>query len=527
MTPPEPPNGEAPSGQPGANAPGAPGSMGGADTMSFDYKGQYAGEVTADGSEETVSGQTISATDADRNAGLTINGGTLAISESTLEKAGDDTDGDRCNFYGANSIVLAVNEASKAILSDVALKATSQGSNGLFATDSATVYANNTNIETTADNARGLDATYGGTIVANGLRVQTQGAHCAAIATDRGGGNISVSSSTLSTAGSGSPLLYSTGDIEVDNVTGTATGSQLVGMEGLNSVIISNSTLASEQTGKTASDPIADGVIIYQSTSGDAEAKTGDTALFQATNSTLTSAIESGAMFYLTNTQARIVLSRTDLEFDSEAAKLIVAAGNDANNWGKAGANGATATFIARDEHLEGDIEVDTISELDFYLLEGSTWKGASAIVDNETASTRADHLNVNIEAASTWVVTDDSTVSNLNVGTGGKLVDAKFQTVKVKDSDGNVLVDGTSDITVTVLGAFSTTVTTTDANVIEPASIDRTAFDATFGTSTAFGTNGTSSTGASSATGSQDAAQARALAAKEAIIEWFRSLKN
>jgi hypothetical protein len=67
------------------------------------------------------------------------------------------------------------------------------------------VYANSDTIATTADNSRGLDATYGGTIVANDMKITTQGDHCAAIATDRGGGDISVTNSTLSTAGSGSP----------------------------------------------------------------------------------------------------------------------------------------------------------------------------------------------------------------------------------------------------------------------------------------------------------------------------------
>ena len=84
----------------------------------------------------------------------------------------------------------------------------------------------------------------------------------------RGGGNISLTNSTIKTAGSGSPLLYSTGDIELNNVTGSSSGSQIAGMEGLNTILINNSTLESTQSGKTASDPIADGIIIYQSTQG-------------------------------------------------------------------------------------------------------------------------------------------------------------------------------------------------------------------------------------------------------------------
>ena len=486
--------------------------------MTYDYSGTYTATATADGEDIAIYEETIEATESGQNAGLATNGGKLDLANATLVKSGDDTDPDRCNFYGANAIVLAVNEASQAIVRDSALTASSEGSYGLFATDKATIFANNTTIETTADSARGLDATYGGTIVANGLTVSTQGDHCASIATDRGGGNISVTNSTLNTAGSGSPILYSTGDIEVDNVTGTAAGSQLVGMEGLNTVLISDSKLTSTNKGKTGSDPVANGVLIYQSTSGDAEAKTGETALFQATNSKLSSAIESGTMFYLTNTSAKVVLSNTELDFDSDAANLITAAGNDANNWGTAGSNGAIATFTGINQDLEGNVEVDTISTVDFFLLDGSTWEGASDIVDNAKASTNAEHLNVYIDSTSEWIVTDDSTVSNLNLAKGGKLVDKQGKAVKVADADGNVLVEGASDIMVYVNDVFSTSVSTTEANAIEAADIDRSAFDEMFGITTTFGENGNAAKGST-----EDEQEVEAT--KQAIIDWFHNL--
>ena len=514
--PPELPSGSS-AGAP-AEMPAGQGGAGGPDAMTYNYSGTYAAAVTADDEDLAIYGETIEATEPDQNAALAINGGELDLASATLVKSGDSTDDSRCNFYGTNAIVLAVNEASLAIVNDSTLAASSEGSNGLFATDKATIFANNDTIETTADSARGLDAAYGGTIVANELTVSTQGDHCASIATDRGGGSISVANSTLNTAGSGSPILYSTGDIEVDNVTGTSAGSQLVGMEGLNTVLVSNSKLTSTVKGRTASDPVANGIIIYQSTSGDAEAKTGDTALFQATNSELASAIESGAMFYLTNTSAKIALSNTKLDFDSDAAKLIVAAGNDSNNWGAAGSNGATATFTGINQNLKGDIEVDTISSVDFFLLEGSTWEGAADVVDNASSSTNAEHLNVSIDSTSTWVVTGDSTISNLNLAKGGKLVDKQGKTVKVADADGNVLVEGTSDITVKVADDFSTSVSTSDANALEAADIDRTAFDETFGITTTFGENG-------SAVGGTAEEDQEVQAAKQAIIDWFHNL--
>lgn len=509
------PGGTAPSGDGTAQAPNGQPGGGGADTTTFDYAGTYNGAKTADGSSVTSGNETISATESDQNALLAQHGGTLSVTGATVTKSGDDTDGDRCNFYGVNSIGLAVGEGSRINVSGSSLPASSEGSNGLFATDSGTVYANDDSVTTTADNSRGLDATYGGTIVANRMGITTSGDHSAAVATDRGGGDISLTNSTLSTAGSGSPLLYSTGSIQVSGVAGTATGSQIAGMEGLNTILINNSTLASTQTGKTASDPIADGIIIYQSTSGDAEASTGETATFQAANSTLTSAIESGSMFYLTNTKANVVLSNTTLDFDSSKASLVQAEGNDSNNWGTAGQNGANVTFTGIGETMSGNVVADTISSVDLYLTGSTTWTGATQIEENANGSTSSAPITVNVDGTSTWVVTDDCTVSKLTVADGGRVVDEAGRAVTIKRDD-DVLVQGDSDITVTVAGTYSTAYDASGAGTLSTDLIDRSGFDGQYSTSTSFamgsGSQQTSDDAASFSNVASDAYYAKAV---------------
>lgn len=437
-------------GQPGG------GMQGGADTMSFDYSGSYAGAIAADGEDISSDGESFTATEADQNAALVQNGGTLTLENALLQKSGDDTDGDRCNFYGVNSILTAVGEGSSATVSNSSLTATSAGSNGIFATDGATVTVSDASIDTTADNSRGLDATYGGVITADNVDITTTGDHCAGIATDRGGGTITAVDSTVSTQGSGSPILYSTGDIEVENLTGTASGSQIAGMEGLNTICIENSTLTSSITGKTASDPIANGIIIYQSTSGDAEATTGSTATFTAKNSTLSSAIQSGSMFYLTNTSANITLQNTELDFDSSQATLITACGNDSNNWGQAGSNGATVKVKAINQTLEGDIVADTISSINLTLTKGSTWTGSAIIQDNDSATTTTESpISITVGKKSSWIVTGDCTVSNLTVKNGGTIKDSDGQTVTIV-ANGKTVVEGTGNVTITVTGTYT-----------------------------------------------------------------------
>lgn len=494
-----PPDGEG-GGSMGTPPDGNGGGMGGANTMTFDYSGTYSGTITADAEEVTGTGETYEATTSDQNAALAQNGGTLTLTDVILEKSGDDTNGDNCNFYGVNSILLSVGEGSLATISNSQLSATSEGSNAIFATDGATVYAWDDTISTTAGNSRGLDATYDGTIIAANMDITTQGDHCASIATDRGGGNISVTDSELETNGSGSPLLYSTGDIEVNNVTGTSSASQIAGMEGLNTILINNSDLESTNTGTSGSDPVANGVIIYQSTSGDAESTTGDTATFQAANSTLTSAIASGSMFYLTNTSADIVLSNTTLNFDSSACDLLMAAGNDANSWGAAGSNGATVKFTAIGETLAGNIEADTISSVDAYLTDSTTWTGAASIIENSAGSTSESPISVSVDSTSTWVVTADSTISNLTVAEGTKIVDEGGKTVTIV-AGGETVVQGDSTITLTVAGTYSTDYDESSASTLTSDVIDRTAFDEASGLTTTWAMGEGATTRASAAT--------------------------
>ena len=202
-----PPRGEKPTGNPPS---GKAQSGGGADTQSYDYAGTMSGALVADGKEVISKGETTSTKDKDQNAALVKNSGTLKITNGELTKSGDDEDGDNCNFYGINSILLSAGKNSKAYISGSTLSADSTGSNGLFATDNGKIYANTDSINTTSDNSRGIDATYGGTVIGNKMTISTQEDHSAALATDRGGGNVSATNSTLKTAGSGSPLIYST-----------------------------------------------------------------------------------------------------------------------------------------------------------------------------------------------------------------------------------------------------------------------------------------------------------------------------
>lgn len=349
------------------------------------------------------------------------------------------------------------------------VSSTSEGSNAIFATDSATVYANDVRIDTTAGNSRSLDATYGGTIIANGVTATTQGDHSATVATDRGGGSASLT----------------------------------------------NSTLESTNTDKTASDPVANGIIIYQSTSGDAESTTGEAATFQAADSTLKSAITSGSMFYLTNTSADVVLARTSLDYDSDAADLIMAVGNDSNNWGTAGSNGATVRFTGIEQQLTGNIEADTISSVDLHLTQGSIWTASASITDNANGATSDAPITVNVDGTSSWVVTDSCTISALNVASGAQVVDENGNTVTIV-AGGQTVVQGDSDVTVTC-DSYSTDYDASEAGTLSDGLIDRSDFDEQMGTSTTWSMGDQGSTTQASAT---QASSAQATTSTQTQVE-------
>ena len=98
---------------------------------------------------------------------------------------------------------------------------------------------------------------------------------------------------------------------------------------------------------------------------------------------------------------------------------------------------------------MAGNVIWDSISQLDLYMTEGSSLKGA--FIDDESAAGDGGdgYANLYISADSTWTVTGDSVLTNLyNAGT---IADDAGKAVTIQTADGKVLFEGTSEYTVTV----------------------------------------------------------------------------
>lgn len=365
------------------------------------------GVVDVSDSQE-LSNKTLSATSSDESAIVVNDGGSLNATGLTISKSGDSSNTENSEFYGLNAAVL-VQKGSEATIKDTTIKTSATGANAIFSTgENATLNVSNTKITTTGDSSRGLDATYGGTINANKVTITTSGQHCAAVATDRGEGTVTVKNSILNTNGKGSPCVYSTGTISVSDSKGMATNSSCAVIEGKNSITLNNTKLTSYGVGRVDDGIDNCGVMIYQSMSGDANEGTGT---FSATDSTLTISkkskiYETSPMFFITNTDAVINLENTKLNYGSN--QLVTVSGND-GEWGSQGSNGGNLTLNATNQILNGNISVDNISTASF-ILKGST---LTSTINSEN---NAKEVNLSLDSSSKWVVTGDSYVTTLTL---------------------------------------------------------------------------------------------------------------
>ncbi len=267
---------------------------------------------------------------------------------------------DSFNFYGTNSAVVALGKGSTIEMKGCKVTTEAEYANAVFAADDAHIMiSEGIDIVTTKNSSRGLFATTNGTIEARGaVNIDTKGAHCAALATDRGGGTVTVGYegtsdvSQLCTAGDGSPCIYSTGNIVAYNAKGSAKTSQTMVIEGKNTISIDHCTF----DGKS---PEHGGIMLYQSMSGDAEEGTSVLSMSHCTIRDNTGT----AMILVTNTHTVVNMEDCTL-LDANGEELtssspLVTAKNcntDRRSWGREGSNGGQIELNLKHQRLAGTL---------------------------------------------------------------------------------------------------------------------------------------------------------------------------
>lgn len=433
---------------------GAPGGAPGGQSQGVDG---YDAVNTYD-SDTEVSDTSLESTGTDENAALVSSGANVTFNNVDITRnSSDSTGGDNSSFYGVGAALLATE--GNAYVKGGTVNTDAAGGAGLFAYGDGTVYAADTTIKTTQDTSGGIHAAGGGKLYAWELNVETNAESAAAIRSDRGGGTMVVDGGTYTSNGEGSPAVYCTADIAVKDATLTANGSEAVCIEGLNSLHLFDCDLTGNMSDLSQNDSTWT-VILYQSMSGDSEV---GNSTFQMDGGTLTS--QNGGVFYTTNTESDITLNTVDITYNNDNEYFLRCTGNNnERGWGESGANGADCDFTAISQDMEGDVIWDTISQLDFYMTDGSNLTGV--IIDDESfAGNGGDgYCNVYVSDDSTWTVTGNSTVSTLS--NAGTIVDDSGKTVTIKGTDGTVYAEGDSDYTITV-DKYEETADTSDSETI------------------------------------------------------------
>ena len=395
----------------------------GSNTNNYDYS-----TITAVSTDQSLSNADLSSTTSDQSVVYITTSG-LTITDSTLTKSsGDSSNTENSEFYGVNAAVLV--QGGEVSITGGNINTNAKGANAICATNDGKVTISGTTIKSTGDSsARGLHATYGGSITATGVSISSTGGSCATLATDRGEGTVSCTNCELSTAGSGSPLIYSTGDITVSKTTGTSTGAQAVVVEGKNTATVKDSSNLKCNGIGNRNNVDQCGVMLYQSMSGDAD---DGISTFNCENSNIeiqsgSSVYSSAPMFFITNTDAFIKLNGCTFTYGS--GTFLSAKGT--SEWGTSGSNGGDVILNLTNQNIVGDFVVDANSDLTINMVN-------STITGKINSAKTADDLSINLDSASKITLTGNSYYTSISNSdkTGANIINGSYSLSSYDDDD-------------------------------------------------------------------------------------------
>lgn len=409
-------------------------------------------------SNTTIKNKSLNSTGTDENVIYNSNGATTTVKNTKITQSSDSSSGgDNSSFYGVGAALLNTDGTMYINKSNISTNA--KGGAGIFSYQNGKTYVANTTIHTSQDTSGGIHVAGGGSLNAWNLNVQTEGESSAAIRSDRGGGNMVIEKGKYTTTGTGSPAIYSTANIAVKDATLNAKNSEATCIEGDNQVYLYNCKLTGNMPENEQNDCTWN-VILYQSMSGDSQE---GNSTFQMVGGTLTA--KNGGMFYTTNTQSTFTLKKVKIKYAKDNEYFLKCTGNsNQRGWGESGSNGANCTFTAISQNMKGNILWDSISTLDMYITKNSKLTGALINDESNAGNGGSGYANVTIDKNSTWIVTQDSTLTTLN--NAGTIQDASGNTVTIQGTDGTVYVQGTSKYTITVSN-YSTKIDTSNASKI------------------------------------------------------------
>ena len=373
-------------------------------TGGYDTYSQTSGNVIEQG-------QTIVSI-ADDISAVNVTGGSFTLSYSDISSSGSTSSADNSSFYGLNAVMLASNVNSLVAINSSRNKisSTGTGANGIFAYGKGLINSNGDNLKQTGDGSHSIMCSGGASISVVNDTASTAGASASTVATDKGGGTISVAGGIYTASGKNSAAIYSTGFISASDATLTANGAEALVVEGSNQITLSNCIV------KCNYDKW--GSLMYQSQLGDATGFIGDLTM---DGGSFTYTGSKGGMFYNTNSTANYSLKGVTLTNSCDTLIRCIK-----GSWGSSTASGGGITnFVADGETMTGLIHVDSYSKA------ALTFKNFSVLTGAINHSNTANNVTLALDFGSSWILTADSYIN-------GTLTDPRISGSSVLNITGN-----------------------------------------------------------------------------------------
>ncbi len=364
-------------------------------------------------------------------------GGTLTLNGSTLTKTGDGSGGDNSSFYGNNSSVYAGAASStdyqsttaasgaKIVMKNCTVNGSAQGANAVIATNGASIEIDGITIVNTNSVSRGLHATYGGIITASNVSITTNEATSSTIATDRGGGTVTVTTGTATAKGSKSAVIYSTGTMSATDLVGISEQGEIAVIEGDNNITMTNCTMTSGSSER--------GLLMMQSGSGDAS---GYNPVMTITGGSLTTSSTTAPLLEVaTAVTATCTLSGVAVNAGSGILMYVMAD----SQWSTSGAIG---NLVLDNGTYTGLVKYDTGYTANVTVNEGATWN----LTANTSICSLVNNGTINCNGY-TLTYTSKSGSGTINETTGIKNITKESDKTPAYTLDGRPAGEGTHGI--------------------------------------------------------------------------------
>ena len=361
-----------------------------------------------------------------------VNG--IKVDNNTLNYTGDpDSDYDLISVSNSSETLFSENTTGSPADDTVSLK------NGR-------IYLQDMSLTNSSKGCCGVRSGKNGSVFGWDMEVTTTGAASSPVYAERGSGNMVINGGSYVSSGEDSPAAISEAVIAINDAVLKGGNSEAVRVANPGMIYLYDCDLSTEVT--SSDDGLTAAAVLYGNNPLGAEEKLSKLYI---NGGSLTS---NGDGIFTTNCKSDVILHSTSVK--AKHGYLLKCAAEPTRwGWGKEGCGGANCSLTMIDETVEGDLACDSLSDLAVYLTEYTEYTGSPKEISAGELLGSRGHIAINIDPSSAWIIDNDCTVSSLH--TAGEVKDIYGQHAVIQDGEGNILRNGSSAFTVTVLDDYST----------------------------------------------------------------------